>query len=103
VKKDRYGTARAELGEMLSLLPGDWDVVEIGLARSRLTGRRRYAAVGSRSRDLLLVSGRGRTKAEALEDLLENWRKGLAEGVPAAGSAEELRLKLEVAGKGEAP
>ena len=36
-------------------------------------------------------------RAEALEKILENWRTGMCEPyAPAAGSAEELRLKLAV-------
>jgi hypothetical protein len=45
----------------------------------------------------MIVSGKGRTKAEALERLLSNWKSGHSEPyAPAAGSLEELRLKLSV-------
>lgn len=56
-----------------------------------------YSAVVARDRNILLVSGKGRTKAEALAKILENWRNGHTEPrAPAAGSAEELQLKMAV-------
>ena len=80
---------------MLSVLPGDWLVEEIRLDRSG--GDMWYSAVVARDRNILLVSGKGRTKAEALEKILGNWRNGHAEPrAPAADSAEELRLKMAV-------
>ena len=51
----------------------------------------------SADRNVLIAYGIGHTKAEALEKILENWRTGMSEPyAPAAGSAEELRLKLAV-------
>lgn len=80
---------------MLSVLPGNWLVEEIRLDRS--DGNMWYSAVVARDRNVLLVAGGGRTKAEALENILEHWRNGHTEPrAPAAGSAEELRLKLAV-------
>jgi hypothetical protein len=81
---------RKEIDEMLSELDGNWQVGVV------TTGDRIYwAAAGNGLR--ILVAGCGRTKAEALEKLLENWRDGQSEPyAPAAGSAEELRLKLAV-------
>ena len=90
-----YEALRKEIDDMLSVLPGDWSVEELRLDRS--DGDMWYSAVVAADKNVLLVSGRGRTKAEALEKILENWRGGRAEPhAPAAGSAEELRLKLAV-------
>ena len=86
---------RKEIDDMLSVLPGDWLVEEIRLDREN--GDTRYSAVLSSDRNVLLAYGTGHTKAEALEKILENWRTGMCEPyAPAAGSAEELRLKLAV-------
>lgn len=96
----KYEALRKEIDGMLSLLPGDWTVEELRLDRE--VGDVWYSAVartpvGDVAWPVLLVSGKGRTKAEALENILENWRNGHAEPwAPAAGSAEELRLKLAV-------
>jgi len=91
----KYEALRKEIDDMLSLLPGDWAVEELRLDREN--GDMWYSAVRRTDRNILLVSGKGRTKAEALEKILENWRDGRTEPrVPAAGSAEELRLKLAV-------
>lgn len=88
---------------MLSVLPGEWLVEEIHLDFDLVNGDRWYSAVMSADRIILIAYGTGRTKAEALEKTLENWRTGVSEPyVPAAGSAEELRLKLAVR-KGRGP
>ena len=90
-----YEALRKEIDDMLSVLPGDWSVEELRLDRS--DGDMWYSAVVAADKNVLLVSGKGRTKAEALEKILENWRNGHTEPrAPAAGSAEELRLKLAV-------
>lgn len=48
----------------------------------------------------LFLSGLGSTKSEAVECALRNWGKGLLETyAPAAGSPEELKLKLIVDGR----
>lgn len=89
----KYEALRKEIDDMLSILPGDWQVDIV------LVGGRRYWAVAGDTRKIrrILVSGCGHTKAEALEKLLENWRNGRSEPyAPAAGSAEELRLKMAV-------
>ena len=94
----KYEALRKEINDMLSVLPGDWLVEEIHLDFDlAIDGNRWYSAVMSTDRNIPLVSGVGRVKAEALEKILENWRTGMSEPyAPAAGSAEELRLKLAV-------
>ena len=94
----KYEALRKEIDDMLSVLPGEWLVEEIHLDFDlAIDGNRRYSAVMSADRNVLLAYGTGRTKAEALEKILENWRTGMCEPyAPAAGSAEELRLKLAV-------
>lgn len=86
----KYEALKKEIDDMLSAVPGDWRVDVV------LAGDRKYwAAAGDARR--ILVAGCGHTKAEALERLLENWRNGQSEPyAPAAGSAEELRLKMAV-------
>lgn len=91
----KYEALRKKIDDMLSALSGDWLVEELRL--NRTDGNIWHSAVMAIDRNILLVSGKGHTKAEALEKLLENWREGQSEPyVPAAGSAEELRLKLAV-------
>lgn len=94
----KYEALRKEIDDMLSVLPGDWVVEEIHLDFDlAIDGNRWYSAVMSADRNIPLVFGVGRVKAEALEKILENWRTGMSEPyAPAAGSAEELRLKLAV-------
>lgn len=90
-----YEALRKEIDDMLSVLPGEWLVEELRLDDG--SGDMWYSAIIAADRIVLLVSGKGRTKAEALEKILENWRTGTCEPyAPAAGSAEELRLKLAV-------
>lgn len=92
----KYEALRKEIDDMLSALPGDWLVEEIRLDREDDSDMW-YSAVVTADKNDMLVTGRGRTKAEALERILEKWRNGRTEPrVPAAGSAEELRLKLAV-------
>ena len=91
----KYEALRKEIDDMLSILPGEWLVEELRLDDGN--GNMWYSAIIAADRIVLLVSGKGRTKAEALEKILENWRTGMCEPyAPAAGSAEELRLKLAV-------
>ena len=91
----KYEALRKEIDDMLSVLPGDWLVKEICMGPE--AGNVWYSAIMSTDRNILLVSGVGRVKAEALKKILENWRTGMSEPyAPAAGSAEELRLKLAV-------
>ena len=94
----KYEALRKEIDDMLSVLPGEWLVEEIHLDFDlAIDGHRWYSEVMSADRNILPVSGTGREKAEALEKILENWRTGMSEPyAPAAGSAEELRLKLAV-------
>lgn len=93
----KYEALRKEIDDMLSVLPGEWLVEEIHLGFDLANGDRWYSSVMSADRIVLLASGTGREKAEALEKILENWRTGMSEPyAPAAGSAEELRLKLAV-------
>ena len=94
----KYEAIRKEIDDMLSVLPGDWLVEEIHLDFDlAIDGHRWYSEVMSADRNTLLAYGTGHTKAEALEKILENWRTGMCEPyAPAAGSAEELRLKLAV-------
>lgn len=94
----KYEALRKEIDDMLSVLPGEWLVEEIHLDFDlAIDGHRWYSEVMSAGRNILLASGTGHTKAEALEKILENWRTGMSEPyAPAAGSAEELRLKLAV-------
>ena len=97
VSTQEYEALRKEIDDMLSVLPGEWLVEEIHLDFDLVNGDRWYSAVMSADRIILIAYGMGRTKAEALEKILENWRTGVSEPyVPAAGSAEELRLKLAV-------
>lgn len=97
VSTPEYEALRKEIDDMLSVLPGEWLVEEIHLDFDLVNGDRWYSAVMSADRIVLLASGTGHTKAEALEKILENWRTGVSEPyAPAAGSAEELRLKLAV-------
>ena len=91
----KYEALRKEIDDMLSVLPGDWLVEEICMGPE--AGNVWYSAIMFTDRNIPLVSGVGRVKAEALEKILENWRTGMSEPyAPAAGSAEELRLKLAV-------
>ena len=91
----KYEALRKEIDDMLSVLPGDWLVEEIRLNREN--GDRWYSAVISADRNIPLTYGTGRMKAEALEMILEHWRTGMCEPyAPAAGSAEELQLKLAI-------
>ena len=94
----KYEALRKEIDDMLSVLPGKWLVEEIHLDFDlAIDGHRWYSEVMSADRNTLLAYGTGHTKAEALEKILENWRTGMCEPyAPAAGSAEELRLKLAV-------
>ena len=95
VSTPEYEALRKEIDDMLSVLPGEWLVEEIHLNREN--GDMWYSAVISADRNTLLAYGTGRVKAEALEMILEHWRTGMCEPyAPAAGSAEELRLKLAV-------
>ena len=95
VSTPEYEALRKEIDDMLSILPGEWLVEELRLDDGN--GDMWYSAIIAADRTVLLVSGKGRTKAEALEKILENWRTGTCEPyAPAAGSAEELRLKLAV-------
>lgn len=88
----KYEALRKEIDEMLSALPGDWLVEEVSL-----DGPGWCSGIIARDRNVVAAASRGRTKAEALENILEGWRKGALEPyAPAAGSAEELRLKLAV-------
>ena len=97
VSTQEYEALRKEIDDMLSVLPGEWLVEEIHLDFDLVNGDRWYSAVMSADRIVLIAYGTGHTKAEALEKILENWRTGVSEPyVPAAGSAEELRLKLAV-------
>lgn len=81
-----------EVTDMLSALPGKWRI-DIVYSYSETEC---FAAVRD-NRKRILTASFGSTKAEALEGLLENWRKGQSEPyAPAAGSVEELRLKLAV-------
>ena len=93
----KYEALRKEIDDMLSVLPGEWLVEEIHLDFDLVNGDRWYSAVMSADRIVLIAYGTGHTKAEALAKILENWRTGVSEPyAPAAGSAEELRLKLAV-------
>ena len=94
----KYEALRKEINDMLSVLPGEWLVEEIHLDFDLAIDEHRwYSAVMSADRNVLLAYGTGHAKAEALEKILENWRTGVSEPyAPAAGSAEELRLKLAV-------
>ena len=98
VSTQEYEALRKEIDDMLSVLPGEWLVEEIHLDFDlAINGHRWYSAVMSADRIVLIAYGTGHTKAEALEKILENWRTGVSEPyAPAAGSAEELRLKLAV-------
>ena len=95
VSTQEYEALKKEIDDMLSIIPGEWLVEEIRLDDG--SGDMWYSAIIAADRIVFLVSGKGCTKAEALEKILENWRTGVSEPyVPAAGSAEELRLKLAV-------
>lgn len=95
VSTQEYEALKKEIDDMLSIIPGEWLVEELRLDAGN--GDMWYSAIIAADRIVLLVSGTGRTKAEALEKILENWRTGMCEPyAPAAGSAEELRLKLAV-------
>jgi len=97
-----YKQLKTEITGMIKLLSGDWKVLELGLGPAFWNDERWYSAVYSESgdRNVLMVSGKGRTKAEALANVLENWRKGQSEPyAPAAGGVGELRLKLAVRGE----
>lgn len=97
VSTPEYEALRKEIDDMLSVLPGEWLVEEIHLDFDLVNGDRWYSAVMSADRIVLIAYGTGREKAEALEKILENWRTGMSEPyAPAAGSAEELRLKLAI-------
>lgn len=79
-----------EASDMLSMLPDDWQVDVIFVEDQT-------CYVAARDARRILVAGIGSTKIEALEMLLENWRKGQSKPyAPAAGSVEELKIKLAI-------
>lgn len=87
-----------EIELMLKLVPGDWR-----LKRNRWILNGFYYVIVCDSDiawEKRLVSGTGHTKAEALKDLLFNWREGITYlPIPApAGSREGLELKLAIRG-----
>lgn len=89
---------KEEIELMLKLVPGDWR-----LECNRQISNVFYYLI-ARDSDIAwkkrLVSGVGHTKAEAIKDLLFNWREGITYlPIPApAGSREELELKLAIRG-----
>lgn len=89
----KYKALRKEIDEMLLVLGGNWILEESVVMYPTV----KVAAIIAIDYTRVLVSGKGSTKTEALEKLLENWRKGQSEPyAPAAGSMEELRFKLAV-------
>lgn len=91
----KYEALRKEINDMLSVLPGEWLLEEIRLNREN--DEIWYSEVMSADRSTMIAYGTGHTKAEALEMVLEDWRTGVCGPyAPAAGSIEELRLKLAV-------
>lgn len=87
-----------EIESMLKLVSGDWR-----LKRNIWISNCFYYTIVCDS-DITwkkrLVSGTGHTKAEALKNLLINWREDITYlPIPApAGSREELKLKLAIRG-----
>ena len=87
-----------EIKLMLKLIPGDWR-----LECNKQISNGFYYVI-ARDSDIpwkkRLVSGTGHTKAEAIKDLLFNWREGITYlPIPApAGSREDLELKLAIRG-----
>ena len=79
-----------EVSGMLSMLPGKWSVIAWSIDTEYFAAIKRYDK-------WILIITTGSTKAEALEKLLEKWQKGqLKPSAPAAGSIEELKLKLAI-------
>ena len=92
--KPRYRKLKNEIENMLSTLGGDWVLDESIVMYPTI----KVASIISAQRTMVLVSGQGPTKTEALDSLLERWKEGQSlPYVPAAGSADELRLKQAVA------
>lgn len=92
--KPGYRKLRKEIKNMLSILGGDWVLDESIVMYPTM----KVASIVSSWNTAVLVSGKGLTKTEALDSLLEHWKEGQSlPYAPAAGSAEELRLKLAVA------
>lgn len=89
----KYKALKKEIGEMLLVLGGNWILEESVVLYPTV----KVAAIIAVDYTRVLVSGKGSTKTKALEKLLKNWQEGQSEPyVPAAGSLEELRLKLAV-------
>lgn len=104
VKRPEFRTARDRLKSMLEVLS---DAVgrgfEVNVVKTESGGKEWFCAVmmllegGDRT---VFLSGRGNAKSEAVERVLQNWEKGFSEPyAPAAGSSEELKLKLAAAGR----
>lgn len=95
---------RKEIIAMMSLLP-DAAAYKLEYHKFAIHGFISYYTLERRHGQLWvrIVCGGGRTKAEALEALLENWRSGNTSiAVPApAGSREELELMLAIRGNRE--
>ena len=56
---------------MIALPSGNWELLELRLTSDQRGGARWYSAVGSGKKNAILVSGKGRTKAEALVQVTE--------------------------------
>lgn len=93
---------KEEIELMLKLVPGDWRL-ECKECNRQISDV--FYCVIVRDSDIAwkkrLVSGIGHTKAEAMKNLLFNWREGITYlPIPApAGSREELELKLAIRGR----
>jgi len=99
VKKEEE--ALSELRSMAELLPGDWRVWTTAEPEEPAAEYTYYAGLCLADGKKVASTAKGRTKAEALENLLGVLRDGKGEpaGVPAAGSAAELELRLAAEGR----
>jgi len=93
---------RKEIEDMLSLVRGKWKL-RFNKRPVTVLSRHKYRyvieSVGQPFK-VPAATGYGGSKAAALADLLENWRRGGIHAQPEcpAGSAEELRMKLAIQG-----
>lgn len=93
---------RREIEDMLLLVRGKWKLRSSKLS-DIVSSRHKYRYViesVGQSFKVPAVTGYGGSKAAALADLLENWRRGgfYTQLECPAGSAEELRMKLAIRG-----
>lgn len=93
---------RREIEGMLSLVQRKWKL-RLNKCPATVSSRHKYRYViesVGQSFKVPAATGYGGSKAAALADLLENWRRGgfYTQLECPAGSAEELRMKFAIRG-----